>query len=347
VFLSPSPKPLIIPEDNFNDRLSSLETTASTVVAAMNNLTQRLFTSNSNRDQNTADKSNNINNEGQDTSLINVSLVSNEKFSLTHQNNLLNISSHNVQGLSTTLKQQQLNAFLTSNKIDIMGLSETKLSKNNAQYLLDKYNNTEYSSWWDAEGTQLASGVGLIIRTQLTKHVRLVKSYKGRIIYVDFYFKGKNKLRVIQFYNYADSNHKCENLELYNKIHEIIKEAIKFKFHIVIMGDFNLKPDDIITNAPKSCKKKNIPLWRRKIFTILNKYLFQDTAAYLSNHPEYTWFNKTSSSRIDHIWISRNLLPDLINFEATDPSFYTSDHRCITAILSTVTIFEGIQSALA
>ena len=116
-------------------------------------------------------KSNNINNEGQDTSLINVSPVSNEKFSLTHQNNLLNISSHNVQGLSTTLKQQQLNAFLTSNKIDIMGLSETKLSRNNAQYLLDKYNNAEYSSWWDAEGTQLASGVGLIIRTQLTKHI--------------------------------------------------------------------------------------------------------------------------------------------------------------------------------
>jgi len=59
VFLGPSPtptSPLIIPEDNFNDRLSSLETTASTVVAAMNNLTQRLFTSNSNRDQNTADE---------------------------------------------------------------------------------------------------------------------------------------------------------------------------------------------------------------------------------------------------------------------------------------------------
>src|SRR5581483_174188 len=55
---------------------------------------------------------------------------------LTHLNNFMNITTHNVQGLSTTLKQQQLNTFLLTNKIDIMGISETKLSAKNAKFLL-------------------------------------------------------------------------------------------------------------------------------------------------------------------------------------------------------------------
>src|SRR5690348_3810719 len=98
---------------------------------------------------------------------------------MTEKNNFINITTHNVQGLSTIQKQQQLNTFLLTNKIDIMGVSETKLSVNNAKFLLKNSDNSEYISWWDSEGIQFASGVGLIVRKQLAAHVRSCKSYKG------------------------------------------------------------------------------------------------------------------------------------------------------------------------
>jgi len=112
----------------------------------------------------------------------------------THLNDFINITTHNVQGLSTVKKQQQLNTFLLTNNIDIMGISETKLSTLNAKYLLKNNNNSEYLSWWDSEGVQMSSGVGIIIRKQLALHVRSCKSYKGRIIYSMLTYSSKENL---------------------------------------------------------------------------------------------------------------------------------------------------------
>ena len=144
--------------------------------------------------------------------------------SITNIKNFLNIATHNVQGLSSTIKQQQFSAFISNSRYDIIGISETKLSQKNAQYLLKNVNNTEYTSWWDSSGKQLGSGVGILINKSLAKQVRKCKSYKGRIIYVDLFFKGKSCLRIIQFYNHADSNHKKENIELYKVLYEYITE---------------------------------------------------------------------------------------------------------------------------
>ena len=79
---------------------------------------------------------------GLDVSPVNTS--SNE--SLTRSSDFLKIVSHNVQGLSTTCKQQQLLTFLDLHNIDIMGLSETKLAGSSTQYVLSHHLNDNYRS---------------------------------------------------------------------------------------------------------------------------------------------------------------------------------------------------------
>jgi len=91
----------------------------------------------------------------------------------------------------------------------------------------------------------MASGISIIIRKQLALHVHSCKSYKGRIIYVNLFFKGKTKIRIIQFYNYADLKHKNENLLLYDELFKYILEAQKLQYYIIVMGDFNVKPEEI------------------------------------------------------------------------------------------------------
>jgi len=266
--------------------------------------------------------------------------------SLTHIKNFLNIATHNVQGLSSTIKQQQFNAFISNSNYDIIGVSETKLSQKNAQYLLKNVNNTEYTSWWDSSGKQQGSGVGLLISKSLATHVRKCKSYKGRIIYVDLFFKGKSRLRIIQFYNHADANHKEDNIELYKMLYEYITEANNMKFYIIIMGDFNIKHCEL-DYSPYRKSKKKIPLWRKKVLSFLNNHQFTDLGAYLHKFPSNTWIHPIYASRIDYIFISKNLLLDVISFDTIDPICYSSDHRIISCIIDTSNIFHELSMAQA
>ena len=149
----------------------------------------------------------NLTGMGLDASPVNAS----SKHSITCSPYFLKIASHNVQGLSTTIKQQQLLTFLDLHNIDIMGLSETKLSPSNAQFIFSHQLNPGYRSWFNSEGKQYASGVGIVMSNHLAQHVRSCKGFKGRIIYIDLFFKGKSKLRIIQFYNFASSDQKIDN----------------------------------------------------------------------------------------------------------------------------------------
>ena len=101
----------------------------------------------------------------------------------------LKIVSHNVQGISTTIKQQQLLTFLDLHHIDIMGLSETKLSASlsNTKHIFSHLLNGNYRSWFNSEGKQYASGVGIVMSNLLAQHVRSCKGFKGRIIYIDIF----------------------------------------------------------------------------------------------------------------------------------------------------------------
>src|SRR5581483_3696985 len=106
----------------------------------------------------------------------------------------------------------------------------------------------------------------------------------------------------------ADSKHKENNLLLYKELYKYISEAYKLQYYIIVMGDFNIKPDKLILNAPRNQKKKNIPKWRRSVFAYLKKHNFSDAANYLSHTPETTWSNQKAQSRIDLMWISSNFI---------------------------------------
>ena len=106
------------------------------------------------------------------------------------------IATHNVRGFGIVTKQSQLLAHMLENDIGIMGISETKL-KSQATSLIFK-GNTDVSAWWCCNDTSPSStGVGLILHHSIAKYVQSVKGYKGRVIHVDLYLRGKTKLRVI------------------------------------------------------------------------------------------------------------------------------------------------------
>ena len=168
--------------------------------------------------------------------------IDNLPINIPNQPNIFKIASSNVSGFCEITKQKQVMTFIETHKINIMGLSETKLSSRAAEFI--NKNPSPYTSWWNCDDrNKEGTGVGIIMNKHTAKFVQKVsceKDYKGRLLYIDLYMKGHSKLRIIQTYIHANNIEKQQTLLLYSKILEIIDQARQNDFNIIVMGDFNI-----------------------------------------------------------------------------------------------------------
>src|SRR5437764_15258310 len=76
------------------------------------------------------------------------------------------LATNNIRGLCEPTKQTQLINFIESNNIDIMGISESKLTSRTADFIFK--NHDDYLSWWNCDDSnQAGSGVSLIMKNIL------------------------------------------------------------------------------------------------------------------------------------------------------------------------------------
>src|SRR2546421_8793664 len=90
--------------------------------------------------------------------------------SSTINNKPLRVVTQNVQGLTDPTKQKQLLDTLHLDKIDIIGLSETKLNQTASKYIFK--NNKHYKAFFNNDSdSPMGSGVGLIISNDYAKFI--------------------------------------------------------------------------------------------------------------------------------------------------------------------------------
>ncbi|CAB4443904.1 unnamed protein product [Rhizophagus irregularis] len=255
-------------------------------------------------------------------------------------NNTFKITTINVAGLNTSLKQEQVLNFMKINKINILGVTETKLKNSIVENLYQ--NEKEYTSWWTCDDDNYYSaGVGIIMEKAYAKHVQTKDLFKGRLIHLTMFMKGKIRLSIILVYNYANNTQKPEILELYDKINEIIKSERKFQSRIIILGDFNINYEEFLE---KQRKNLSIP-WKLNLFKILNNYRFKDTNTLFHTKPLSTWRRNNAASRIDFNWVNFELIPDLIYASTNKVHIFNTDHSAVTSYFSIDDIFKKPQMA--
>src|SRR3954454_22043768 len=102
----------------------------------------------------------------------------------------------NIQGLITLSKQDQVLQTMSINNIDILGLSETKLTNKSSKYIYK--NNSEYITYFDNKNEHtIGSEVSLIFAKEYANYIHCIQDYKGQIIYADLFLKGQFELRII------------------------------------------------------------------------------------------------------------------------------------------------------
>ncbi|PKC56640.1 hypothetical protein RhiirA1_473706 [Rhizophagus irregularis] len=127
--------------------------------------------------------------------------------------------------------------------------------------------------------------------------------YKGRIITLDFQFKGHLKIRIIQCYLPASSHVISIQNDYMNEIKRLLDEAKRKNYEIIMM--------------------ENILM-----FDTTN--LLFDISETNSRHTFYgNGNNKATSSRIDYIWTSHFLALQLNNQKLYRPNDIKTDHLMI------------------
>ncbi len=106
------------------------------------------------------------------------------------------IATHNTRNISNTTKYLQLIETLKSHNINFYGMTETCHPKGM------KYKNTyhpDYTAIWSTRVNRHA-GVSLLIHHKWCTHIQNTFTLYDRLLYVDLYFKGHIKVRIITIY---------------------------------------------------------------------------------------------------------------------------------------------------
>src|SRR5438477_6980500 len=226
---------------------------------------------------------------------------------------------------------------MESRDIDILGISETKLSINNKNYAFK--NSLNYKCFLSVGSTQTyGSGVAIIMKKDLAKHVGHITKIEEHVLAVHMLFK-KSKLYIIQVY--LPSNKRSSN-KYQHTIRKIIMEEMKIKFKIILMGDFNTVRNPQ-TDRPHKINKRLSWKPEIEIFNFLNDWAFVDIQeVWEEDSITHTWSNKITSSRIDYIWLSASIASNNIhsfnNIKAE--SIANSDHTLLNVKLFSNNIFD-------
>lgn len=239
----------------------------------------------------------------------------------------INIATHNVRSFLQSHKQQALINHYNFDKLDIIGIQETNFKSHNDVLNFNNSTSSQYTSFFNFEDTQSSgTGVGLLINKRLADHIYKHNGKYGRIIFVDFQFRNKFRIRLINCY--ISSSNKTLRKQTYNDTIKLIAEAKGLNMEIILLGDFNAVPD-----RPSNMSHANLFFSQLDELQLFNVFdLIHDNANQF--FPSFFHSAKYQPTRIDHIYCS-SLIAAGINFTdvtAVDP--HVSDHSIVFTNIS-------------
>ncbi|GBC43778.2 RNA-directed DNA polymerase from mobile element jockey-like [Rhizophagus irregularis DAOM 181602=DAOM 197198] len=185
-------------------------------------------------------------------------------------NNTFKITTINVSGLNTTLKQEQVLNYMKINKISCLIVTETKLQTASAKMIYKDYK--DITTWWSCDDdNHFLTGVRIIMNNDYAKYVIKKDIIENQALKLTLLLKEKIRFTIIAIYNFSNNSHKDEILEFYMKLEEILTAEKKLQDKIVCIGDFNASYDTAIAQQRANRKIFWKDPYAEKIEKLLDK----------------------------------------------------------------------------
>lgn len=234
------------------------------------------------------------------------------------------------------LKVQKLADFLnTTLDIDIFSITETRISNKQLKYITkQKFVNHEIFGTVDAKVKE--TGTLLIVKKELAKYISKIEKFNGRILKLEFLFPKSKRLSVISVYNKSeDSGHNRieTRVDINRKIMKMIKESKQKNHQIILMGDFNLhyKKYLIQKNSGKGISEQLkifSLLEKEELFDVFKEVMEINDLALTKSHVIQS-IKKGGGSRIDYIWVTKQIFDEIIKVNIKEFDDKETDHKLL------------------
>src|SRR5438034_5705089 len=161
---------------------------------------------------------------------------------------------------------------------------------------------------------------------------------------------GRNRLRIINVYippKNSISHNKLLRQQTINEALKLIKEVSNS--HCIVMGDFNMDLDEFTFLANQ---RHHIPT-SYNLLSYLRNHNFIDSHPTFEEYTIPTFVRKDAAtqlpisiSRLDTIWVSSSLSPDILYSETWDSeAFHNTDHNMVISYLVKSLLFDLLTEA--
>lgn len=230
------------------------------------------------------------------------------------EKNFFKIASWNVNSIKVRL-EQVLDWFET-NHIDILAIQETKT----IDALFPQEKIQERGLFVVYSGQKTYNGMAIISRTPLTHtqtDIATLQDEQRRILAASI-----GPLRIINLYvpngSAVDTEKYHYKLDWLDKVTVWLKEEMATHPHLIVLGDFNIAPENIDVHDPAEWEGSVLvsPKERAALKTIENLGLYDAFRVKNPSAQQFSWWDYRAASfrrnrglRIDLIFITQPLLP--------------------------------------
>jgi exodeoxyribonuclease-3 len=228
----------------------------------------------------------------------------------------MKIISWNVNSLK--IRHDQLVDIINKHNPDVISLQETKSQDEN--FPIESFNNLGYQSIFTGQKT--FNGVAIITKLPYEYVLLNIPNFQDeqkRFVSAEVKFDDRKILIMNGYFPNGQSLDSDKFIYKQSWVNALLKFIKTKNSNSLLMGDFNIAPDDIDCHDPEkwvgTVLTSNI---ERNLFKKIIECNFTDTHRHLNkNEPGFTWwdyrmaaFRRNLGLRIDHILASH----DLINF---------------------------------
>ena len=217
-------------------------------------------------------------------------------------------------------KAQSIITFFARKKIDIICLSEIKMSKQNRTFFQHKDYNTFFNTPPDPLLNSPKEGIAVLISKNIDpQHVKVQNLSPGRALKVEFKV---NEQTFSALCIYAPSQGDSASIKFYETL---IEKTNNFE-NCIVIGDFN-----VVLDPKLDRRNSNIAYHKPRTHKLLTDYILENAMVdpWRATYPqkqEYSWENRGSASRIDYSLIPAHLYHQVAQTEYYKPPIHT-DHK--------------------
>ena len=243
-------------------------------------------------------------------------------------NDNINILCQNVRSINDSFKKDYFYHYMNSQKIDILILTETWECESLKYGIERSFPHCKTIKSCGDITNYKGRGIAAIITYPLAQHIISYRSLHGRVLRIIFKHKKKNELSLwaVQAPTAPYGGGQKETLQLNEIINQMLNEDFLKRRRVIICGDINSYPSRIIDYCGTCSGQEPSKLVENfEAHGLIDVY-----RNFNPNKAEFTFKSNTVLSRLDHFWVSPQLMSSIRKSEILSFNELISDHAAIS-----------------